>query len=63
MKRIWQKPVVMKKLRVQVFLSFDNIEMAGRIATLVQSARCPVVKQPHLAAHHSELVGGGGFKA
>jgi hypothetical protein len=30
-----------------------------KIATFLQSARCPVVKQPNLAAPHSELVGGG----
>ena len=28
------------------------------IASFPQSARCPVVKQPNLAAIHSEVVGG-----
>jgi hypothetical protein len=30
-----------------------------KIAAFLQSARCPVVKQPNLATPYSELVGGG----
>jgi hypothetical protein len=32
------------------------------IAPFPQSARCPVVKQPNLAAYHSEVVGGAAKK-
>jgi hypothetical protein len=37
----------------------ERFSKSWKIATFLQSARCPVVKQPNLAAPHSELVGGG----
>lgn len=33
-----------------------------KITFFSQSARCPVVKQPHLAALYSEVVGGNTVK-
>lgn len=43
---------------MMLFKCIDDLKKPGRLPALQQSARCPVVKQPNLAAPYSELVGG-----
>jgi len=55
-------------IRVKIEKSWNAKEspkrpvIGAKIATLVQSARCPVVSQPNLAALYSGVVGGADEK-
>jgi hypothetical protein len=49
----------LKENRLKMAANYDRFSESWKIATFLQSAECTVVKQPNLAAPHSELVGGG----